>query len=278
MKENSKTIVLIPGLWMTSLSFENWTRRYSAAGYNVLAHSWPRMDDKTIEEIRQDPSALDGLTVEEILNHYEEIIRRLEEPPIILGHSFGGLFTQILIDRGFGSAGVALASAPVKGILLLPFSTLRVTWPILNNPFNLNKAMALTPEQFHYAFGNLMTVEESRKAYERYAVPGPDHVVFQAGLANFNPHAATAVDFHNDERAPLLLIAGGKDHISPAAVVRNNYKLYRHSSAVTDYMEYPEHSHYVLAEAGWEQVADYALHWAVDASEAYRRQPKPTLS
>jgi len=265
MSTKPNTIVLIHGLWMTPLSWENWVKRYTDAGYNVLAPGWPGLDGD-IEEIRKNPDALAGLSVEQIVGHYEEIIKKLDQPPIIMGHSFGGLFAQILIDRGLGAAGVAIASAPVKGILLLPFSTLRVSFPALSNPFNTNKAAALTPEQFHYAFGNLLSEEESKKVYDRYAVPGPDHVLFQAGLANFNPHAATAVDFHNDHRAPLLLIGGGKDHISPASIIRINHNLYKKSTAVTDYKEYPEHSHYVLGEQGWEEVADYALDWAVKAA------------
>jgi pimeloyl-ACP methyl ester carboxylesterase len=268
------TIVLIHGLWMTPLSWENWIKRYTDQGYNVIAPSWPHMGG-TIDEIRANPDALAGLSVEEIVGHYDGIIRNLDEPPIIMGHSFGGLFAQILIDRGLGAAGVAIASAPVKGILLLPFSTLRVSFPALSNPFNTNKAAALTPEQFHYAFGNLLTDEESQQVYKRYAVPGPDHVLFQAGLANFNPHAATAVDFQNDDRAPLLLIAGGKDHISPASVIRANYHLYRKSNAETDIKEYPEHSHYILGENGWEAVADYALNWALEAAAKNPRAATP---
>jgi pimeloyl-ACP methyl ester carboxylesterase len=262
MTDNTvNTIVLIHGLWMTPLSWENWIKRYSDKGYNVLAPAWPGMEG-SIEDIRRDPSALGSLGVTEIVDHYDKIIRGLDTPPIIMGHSFGGLFTQILLDRGLGAAGVALDSAPVKGILLLPFSTLRVSFPALSNPFNVNKVAALTPEQFHYAFGNLLSEEESQKVYERYAVPGPDHVLFQAGLANFNPHAATAVNFHNDDRAPLLLIAGGQDHIAPASVTKANYNLYRASKAVTDYKEFPERSHYTLGQPGWEEVADYALEWA----------------
>lgn len=265
MPSQSKTIVLIHGLWMTPLSWENWKGLYESKGHRVLAPAWPRMPE-AIEEVRRNPDVLAGLTVEEIVDHYEGIIQGLDEAPIIMGHSFGGLFAQILIDRGNGSAGVAIASAPVKGILLLPFSTLRVSFPALSSPFNTNKAAALTPEQFHYAFGNLLSEGESRRVYERYAVPGPDHVLFQAALANFNPHAATAVDFSNSRRAPLLLIAGGKDHISPASVIRANHNLYRKSSAVTDYKEYPEHSHFILGETGWQEVAEYALEWAISAS------------
>jgi len=158
----------------------------------------------------------------------------------------------------------------------LPFSTLRVSFPALSNPFKVHKVAGLNEEQFHYAFGNLLSDEESKKVYARYAVPGPDHVLFQAGLANFNPHAATAVDFHNDDRAPLLLIAGGKDHIAPASVTKANYNLYRKSKAVTDYKEFPERSHYTLGQPGWEEVADYALDWAANAATQAKgvRAPK----
>jgi pimeloyl-ACP methyl ester carboxylesterase len=262
------TIVLINGLWMTALSWENWVKRFEDRGYRVIARSWPRMEDD-IEELRLDPSHLADLGLGEIVDHYEGIIQNLDRPPIIMGHSFGGLIAQILLDRGLGAAGVAIDSAPVKGILLLPFSTLRVGFPALRNPANVHKAAGLTPEQFHYAFGNNLSEEESKKVYERYAVPGPDLVLFQGAFANFNPHAATTVNFHNDDRAPLLLIAGGKDHVAPASVTEANFKLYRKSKAITDYKEFPDRSHYTLGEPGWGEVADYALTWAVENAGAH---------
>lgn len=255
------TIVLIHGLWMASLSWEHWVERYSAHGYQVLAPAWPGMDGD-IEALRADPASVAQLGVTEIVDQYDALIRGLERPPIIMGHSFGGLFTQILLDRGLGAAGVAIDSAPVKGILLLPFSTLRVGFPALSNPANFHRASTLTPEQFHYAFTNTLSEEESQQVYERYAVPGPDHLLFQASLANFNSHAATTVNFHNDDRAPLLLIAGGQDHVAPASVTEANFKLYRQSKAVTDYKEFPERPHFTIGAPGWEEVADYALDWA----------------
>ncbi len=260
------TIVLIHGLWMTPLSWEHWVERYSGRGFKVVAPAWPGMEGD-IEELRRNPDRIAGLGITEIVDHYYGIIKSMPRPPIIMGHSFGGLFTQILIDRGLGATGVAIDSAPVKGILLLPFSTLRVSLPALSNPFNFHKAAALTEEQFHYAFGNLLSEAESRQVYERYAVPGPDHVLFQGGLANFNPRSPAAVNFHNDDRAPLLLIAGGKDHIAPASITQTNYNLYRQSKAVTAYKEYSERSHYTLGQPGWEEVADYALDWAIENSK-----------
>lgn len=259
--EDRPTIVLIHGLWMTPLSWENWASRFSDQGYNVVAPAWPGMEGD-IDAFRKDPSAVGKLSISDLVEHYQGIIEQMEHPPIIMGHSFGGLITQLLIDRNLGSAGVAISTAPVRGILLLPFSTLRVTFPALSNPFNFHAVQALSEEQFHYAFGNLLSEEESRKAYERYAVPGPDHVLFQAGLANFNPHAETAVNFKNNDRAPLLFITGDMDHIAPASLVETNYNLYKNSQAVTALKIFEKHSHYILGEAGWEEIADFALTWA----------------
>jgi alpha-beta hydrolase superfamily lysophospholipase len=262
MSPRPKNIVLIHGLWMTALSWEKWVERFRQKGYEVTARSWPGLEGD-IEALRRDPSSIAELGIDEIVEHYEGIIRGLDGAPIIMGHSFGGLITEVLLDRGLGAAGVAIAPAPVKGIFLLPFSTLKVSFSALSNPRNLHRAEPLTPEQFRYAFGNTLSEEESLAAFHRYAVPGPDHVLFQAAFANFNPHAPTAVDFHNDHRAPLLLVAGGKDHVSPVSVVKANFNLFRKSKAVTEYEEYPERTHYTLGESGWEEVADHALDWAV---------------
>src|SRR6266568_741858 len=257
----TRTILFIHGAWVTPLCWERFIPFVEAKGSRCIAPAWPGKD-RPIDQIRADPSPLAGLGVGEIVDHYERIIRELDQPPIIMGHSFGGLFTQILLDRGLGAAGVAIASAPVKGVLLLPFSTLKVSFPALSNPANLHKAAPLTPEQFHYAFTNHLSEEESRKVFERYAVPGPDHILFQAGLANLNPHAETTVNFRNDGRAPLLFIAGGKDHISPPSLTEMNYRLYKKSKAITDYREFPNRTHFILGQPGWEEVAEYALDWA----------------
>jgi pimeloyl-ACP methyl ester carboxylesterase len=268
------TIVLIHGLWMTPLSWEHWIDRYEACGFRVLAPAWPGMDGD-IDEVRRDPSGIERLGIQEIVDCYDAIIRELDRPPIIMGHSFGGAFTQILLDRGLGVAGVAIGSAAVKGVLTLPWSTLKSAFPVLKSPANNHRAVALSLEEFRYAFTNTLSEEESQAAYERYAVPGPGRVLFQAALANFNPRATTSIDFHNDDRAPLLFIAGGKDHVSPAALNESNAKRYRKSKAVTVYEEFPLRSHFTLGEEGWEQVADYALTWAVE-NAAVRQQPATT--
>jgi pimeloyl-ACP methyl ester carboxylesterase len=267
----SETIVLIHGLWMTPLSWQNWNARFSDAGHTVLAPAWPGFD-RAEEEIRRDTKPFEGLGVKEIADHYEGIIGELERPPIIMGHSFGGLVAQILLDRGLGAAGVAIDPAPPKGILVIPPASLRVASVALRNPANRHRAQMLTARQFRYAFGNTLSEAESQAVYERYAVPGPGRTLFQAGLANFNPNAATKIDFHNDSRAALLILGGGKDHTVPAATTRANYKLQSKSKAVTEYKEYPERSHWTAGEPGWEAVADHALEWAV-AQAATRAVP-----
>jgi non-heme chloroperoxidase len=259
----SETIVLVHGLWMTPLSWEHWADRFSADGHQVLAPAWPGMEDRDVESLRADTSAFQQLGVTEIADHYDGIVRALDRPPIIIGHSFGGLMTQILLDRGLGVAGVAVDPAPPKGIYVIPPASLRVASVALRNPANLRRAVMLTPEQFRYAFGNTLSEDESKAVYDRYAVPGPGRPLFQAGLANFNPRAATKIDFHNAARAPLLILGGGKDHTVPAATTRRNYKLQSKSGAVTEYREYPERSHYTVGETGWEAVADHALEWAI---------------
>jgi pimeloyl-ACP methyl ester carboxylesterase len=273
----SETIVLIHGLWMTALSWEHWVERYEDRGFNVIARSWPGMDGD-IDDLRRDPSGIEHLGIEEIVDYYAGIIGELERPPIVMGHSFGGAFTQILLDRGLGAAGVAIDSGPVKGLLALPASTLKTGFPVLKNPANNHRAVPLTPEEFHYAFTNTLTDEESTAIYERYAVPGPGRVLFQGAFANFNPRSPAAVDFKNSSRAPLLFIAGGDDHVAPASLNEANVKHYRKSDAITEIKEFPGRSHYTLGQEGWEEVADYALDWAVSHLAEVEGTRPPSLA
>ena len=254
-------IVLIHGLWLTPRSWEGWKERFESRGHHVLAPAWPRMQED-VEAVRRDPSPLNGLGVTEIVDHYAELVRGLDQPPIIMGHSFGGLVTELLLDRGLGAAGVALSPAPVKGVLRLPIAQLRSTFPVLGNPVNRNRTVELTPKQFRYGFTNTMTDDDAQSAYERYEVPGPGRVIFQAAFANFNPKAPTKVDFHKDDRAPLLVIGNDEDHTVPASVSREAAKRLGKSKAVVDYKEFPGRPHFTAGAPGWEEVADYALEWA----------------
>jgi pimeloyl-ACP methyl ester carboxylesterase len=268
---NVTTIVLINGIWMTALSWENWVKHYADKGYRVIAANWPGMEGD-IEQLRRDPSSFATLELTEVVAHYEKIISELETPPVIIGYGLGGLIAQILLDRGWGAAGVAIASAPVKGIARLPLSVLKLAFSVLGKSLS-NKTASLTAEQFHRAFTNSLTERESLDAFKRYAVPAPNRVLLQTAFANFTPHSATAVNFRNDTRAPLLLVAGGKDRVAPSSMVKANFDMYRESKAETDYKEYPEQTHFTLLQET--KVADYVLGWALYRSNGSKLTAVP---
>jgi pimeloyl-ACP methyl ester carboxylesterase len=268
---NVTTIVLINGLWMTALSWERWVRHYTDKGYCVIAANWPGMEGD-IEQLRRDPSTFTSLGLPEVVDHYEQIIRELESPPIIIGYGFGGLVTQILLDRGWGAAGVAIASAPVKGIARLPLSMLKLAFSVLGKSLS-NKAASLTAQQFHRAFANSLTETESLDAFNLYTVPAPNRVLLQTAFSNFTRHSATTVNFRNDTRAPLLLVAGGKDRIVPSSIVKANFDLYRESKAETDYKEFPDQAHFTLLQET--KIADYALGWALCRSNGSKLTAVP---
>jgi pimeloyl-ACP methyl ester carboxylesterase len=266
MASSTTTVVLIHGLWMTPLAWEHWVERYQARGYTVLTPGYPGIGqgEAGLRALREDPSAVAGVGVREVMDHLTEFIGGLDTRPIIMGHSFGGTFAQLLVGNGLGSAGVSIDGAGVKGVRALPLSEARSTFPVLKNPANNKRAVPLTPKEFHYAFTNTLTEEDSQLAYNRYAAPTPGRILFQGGLANVTHDASTTYDFANDDRAPLLFISGGSDHILPPAVQRENYeKNARHSAAIAAHKVFGGRDHFTCGEPGWEQVADFALDWSL---------------
>jgi pimeloyl-ACP methyl ester carboxylesterase len=255
--------VLVHGFWVTPRSWEKWVERYEGKGYRVLTPTYPGFE---VEALREDPSPIEALTLPAVVEHIGGIIDELESPPIIMGHSAGGLLTQILLDHGYGAAGVAIDSVPAEGVRVVPVSQIRSLFPILKNPANRHKAVGFTPEQWHYAFANTLSREESDEVFERYHIPASGRLVWVGATANFTPgHQENYVDFKNEDRAPLLFIAGNEDNIMPPAVNQSNVKHYRYAKSVTDYKEFEGRSHYsVIGGEGWEEVADYALDWAVE--------------
>ena len=261
-RQTPDTIVLLHGFWVTPRSWEDWIERYEKRGFTVLAPAYPGFEVE-VEALNADPSPIEALTVPSIIKKFEGVIKELDSPPILMGHSAGGAFTQILLDHGFGAAGVAINSAPTEGVRAVPLSQVRSTFPVLKNPANHHKAVGFSHEQWHYAFTNTFTEEESRRLYERYHVPASGRILFNSVLANFEPGPQdTWVDYHNDARAPLLFIAGGEDHLMPPKVQRSNAKHYK-SATVTEVKEFEGRAHLMPAQEGWEEVADYALEWAL---------------
>jgi alpha-beta hydrolase superfamily lysophospholipase len=267
---STNNVVLVHGLWMTPLSFEFWAHHYTERGYAVFAPSWPGME-RDIRALRRSPGTYADIGFKRIVDHFEKLVLELDSAPILIGNCFGGLVVQALLDRGLGACGVAIASAPIKGIWTLPWSTMRVVTPHLMHP---SRSTPLTPQQFNYAFMNDSSPEESFRVYQRYAVPGPDHVLFQTELANFNPFAETAVNTRRNNRAPLLMIAGSQDHLTPPSIVKANVRAYRKSTAVTEYKEFPDRTHFMIGQPGWQEVANFALDWARDQELLVEREQR----
>jgi pimeloyl-ACP methyl ester carboxylesterase len=257
------TIVLIHGFWVTPRSWENWKARYAAAGYNVITPGYPGFEVE-VEALRENTQPIEDLTVPAIIEHLESVIGALDAPPILMGHSAGGAFTQLVMDHGFGAAGVVLNSAPTEGVPVAPFSQIKSTWPAIGHPKNHHRAVGFTFEQWNYAFTNELPEEQARHFYDRYHVPASGQILWDSVTANLLPgHQDTWVNYKNDDRAPLLFISGDRDHIMPPSVQRSNAKHYKSDKTVTE-TELFEGPHLMIAADGWEEIADYALQWAVE--------------
>jgi pimeloyl-ACP methyl ester carboxylesterase len=265
----SDTIVLIHGFWVTPRSWEHWISRYEGLGHRVLAPAYPGFEVE-VEALNADPAPIEALTVPAIIEHLGSVIGALDAPPLLIGHSAGGAFVQLLLDRGFGAAGVAMNSAPTEGVAVVPLSQVKASFPVLKNPANRHRAVGLTPDQWHYAFTNTFSDEDSRALYDRYHVPASGSIFWGSALANIHPgRDDTYVDYHNDDRAPLLFISGSEDHLMPPKIQRSNAKHYQ-GDTITEVKEF-EGPHLLPAAPGWEEVADYALAWAAD--HAVRSSP-----
>jgi pimeloyl-ACP methyl ester carboxylesterase len=261
--ETPDTIVLIHGLWVTPRSWEDWKAHYEAKGFTVLTPAYPGFEIE-VEALRDDPDVISNLTVPETVDHLAGIIEALPKPPILMGHSFGGIMTQLLLARGLGASAAVIDSAPTEGVRVTPLSQARSLFPALKNPANFHKAVGFTKEEWHYAFANTLSREESDAAWERYAIAAPGNWVWAYGLlANFQPgRQATWVDYSVD-RAPLLFIGGSEDHIMPPTVNKANAKHWDRSPALTEYVEFEGRDHWTCGAPGWEAVADHALNWTL---------------
>jgi non-heme chloroperoxidase len=253
-------VVFIHGLWLHASSWGSWVELFTEAGYAPLAPGWPGTSS-TVEETRRHPGDVAGKGIDDVVEHYAQIIRGLDAPPVVIGHSFGGLIVQRLLGQDLAAAGVAIDAAPIKGVIYLPVSALRVASIALRKPANRNEAVSLTPEQFRYGFGNAVPAPESAELYERWTVPSPGKPLFEAALANFSPGSPAKVNTGNKTRGPLLLIAGGKDHTVPAVITTATRKLYHKSPAVTDFRQYPDRGHSLALDHGWREIAQETLDW-----------------
>jgi pimeloyl-ACP methyl ester carboxylesterase len=251
-------VVLIHGLWVLPSSWNNWVEYFEQEGYAGVTPDWPD-DPETVEEARANPDVLAKKTLKQVADHTEEVIGRLNKKPAVMGHSTGGLLAQMIADRGLSAATVAIDPGPFRGVLPLPVSTLRVSAPVLRNPLNRGRAVALSLDQFKYGWANALSDEEAKQLYETYHVAAPGVALMQMANANLNPWTEAKLDPKNPERGPLLIIDGEKDHIVPWAIANGAYKRQRHNEAVTEIEKIPNRGHSLTIDSGWREVAQKAL-------------------
>jgi pimeloyl-ACP methyl ester carboxylesterase len=251
-------VVFIHGLWLLPSSWDRWAAVFEEAGYTPLTPGWPD-DPETVEEANANPEAFAGKTVGQVADHFADVIGKLDRKPAVIGHSFGGLLTQIVAGRGLAAASVAIDPAPFRGVLPLPISALKSSRPVLANPANRNRAVPLTYEQFRFAFANAVSEEEAKELYDSFAVPASGAPLFQAATANLNPWTEAKVNSKNPDRGPLLIISGEKDNTVPWAIANASYKKHKRNDAVTEIVEIPNRGHALTIDSGWREVADTAL-------------------
>ena len=251
-------VVFIHGLWLLPSSWDNWASLFEDAGFSAVTVGWPD-DPLTVAEARAHPEVFAGKTVGRIVAHVEDVVRRLKKKPVVVGHSFGGLMTQMVAGHGLSTASVAIDPAPFRGVLPLPFSALKSASPVLLNPANRGRAVMLTYEQFRFGWTNALSETESRSLYDTFHVPGPGAPLFQAAFANLNPGTEVKVDTGNPARGPLLMISGGADHTVPHAIAHASYRRQRRNAGETEFFEFANRGHSLTIDAGWREVADKAL-------------------
>src|ERR1700732_1970591 len=260
MTQPGRPAVFVHGLWLHASSWGPWLELFQEAGYAPTAPGWPG-DPDTVEESRRNPSQVAGQGINDVVDHYARIIRGLASPPVVIGHSFGGLIAQRLLGQDLAAAAVAIDAAPVKGVLNLPVSALKVPSIALHKPANRNLAVSLTAEQFRYGFGNVLSEQESAELYDRWTVPSPGKPLFEAALANFTPRSPSRGNTANKTRGPLLLTAGCPHPTVPPAITTSPPKLYHKSPAITDFIEFPDRGHSLTIDHGWRDVAQGARDW-----------------
>jgi pimeloyl-ACP methyl ester carboxylesterase len=250
--------VFVHGLWLLPSSWGRWAEYFEENGYVAVTPGWPG-DPETVDQARRNPATVAGHGIRQVADHHDAVIRRLERKPVVVGHSFGGLLTQILAGRGLAAASVAISPAPFRGVLPLPVSALRSSSAVLANPANRHRAVPLTYDQFRFAFANAVSEQEARSLYQTFAVPAAGAPLFQAAAANLNPWTEAKVDTENPERGPLLIISGDKDHTVPWAIANASFDRQQHNVGVTEIVKLPNRGHSLTIDNGWRDVAQTAL-------------------
>jgi pimeloyl-ACP methyl ester carboxylesterase len=273
----NQPVLFIHGLWVHASSWDPWAALFGREGYQPVVAGWPG-DGPTVEATRRNGGELSGYGVGDVVAHYAGLVDAMPVRPLVIGHSFGGLVAQRLLDQGLASAAVAIDPAPIRGVTKLPLSQIRSTLPVLKSPKNRDAAITLSERQFRYAIANAIPRTEARELYHRYAIPAPGKPLFELVAARKDPTSPTRVDLTNDRRGPLLIIGGGRDHIVAESVSRQAAGLQSASGAVTDYHVFADRGHSLVMDSRWREVAEYVLGWASAHSTTESGRPQGARS
>ena len=253
----SKTILFITGAFVGNNCWDKWREYFEEKGFTTSAPAWP-FKDATVAELRSrhphHDKELARLTIDELLAYYENIIKSLPEKPILIGHSYGGLMTQIFVNRGLAAAGVAIHPVPPLGVFPYEFTFLKAGWKSLGVFTDIDETYMMSFEDWQYAFVNGMPVEAQQAAYDTYTIP-ESKTVSRGALSG-----AAKVDFKKSH-APLLITAGDTDHIIPAHLNHRNFNAYETEGSVTDYKVFSGRNHFVLGQPTWREDADFIFDW-----------------
>jgi len=256
-------VVFIHGLWISHTAWQPWIEHFAAQGHHAIAPAWPGEFD-TAEATRLHAADQAGFGIDELTEHFAELVEQFDTPPVVIGHSFGGLIAQKLLGQNKAAGAIAIDPAPIRGVKPLPLAQLRSAFPVLSNPLNRGRAKGLTEAQWRYGFGNALSLEESNALWEQWSIPSPGKPLFEAAVANFAPNSPAKVDTANSTRGPLLITGGTADHTVPLVSAKATYGLYKKSSAVTDFHQFEGRGHSLTIDEGWRDVADTALAWMAD--------------
>lgn len=252
----ANTIVFIHGMYMTPLCWEHWVAFFQSKGYTCIAPAWPGRD-KAIDTLRKPDAQLGSLTLKDVIDHVANTVKTLNEKPILIGHSMGGLVVQILLQQDIAAAGVAIDSAPPVGVFTTQWPFLKANWPHINPFVPKSNPVEMSFERFQYAFVNSLPLEEQRAAYDRYVVPESRRVPAESLTS------LARIDFKR-QHAPILLVAGSNDHLIPSSLNKTNFNKYSNATSITELKEFAGRTHFIIGQKNWEEVADYVAGWLRD--------------